>query len=196
MNMSTVTEALEERLREMHHSARNNFQVVASLVSLVKRTLPPERQGEIRLLEEHMQSMAAVYRVAEPRRGMRVSVNRLVAEVVDTLRHIAGCPREATGVSVPESDTTIEQQTAVPLALFLALVLPPYLDSELASSGVTPVVVSSQPGGAVVLEVAAGRAPIPLEPIRARLVEANVRQLAATPIASQTGITLRLPPPR
>ncbi len=193
MRLPAFADETDELLREVHHSVRNNFQIVASIVRHLYRLLPPERRAEMRLLEEHVQSMAAVYRVAEPRGVMRVSVNRLVAEVVDNLRHIAGCARETIELTVPEGDNAMVQQHAVALALFLAIVLPPFLDGAASSNLTLAVVVTAGPGNMMTVAVAMGHKPIMLDPLRRQLVDVYARQLSATSESHGGGLSLQFP---
>jgi hypothetical protein len=193
MRLPAFADETDELLREVHHSVRNNFQIVASMVRHLNRLLPPERRAEMRLLEEHVQSMAAVYRVAEPRGVMRVSVNRLVAEVVDNLRNIAGCAREAIELTVPEADNAIVQQHAVALALFLAIVLPPYLDGAASSNLTMVVMVTAGPGDMMTVAVATGHKPVMLNPLRRQLADVYARQLSATSEPGGGGLLLRFP---
>jgi two-component sensor histidine kinase len=46
----TLTDS-DRFVRELHHCVKNNFQIIASLVNLQKRALPPDRQGEVRFVE-------------------------------------------------------------------------------------------------------------------------------------------------
>ena len=61
-SVSTLTDN-DGFVRELHHRVKNNFQLIASLVSLQKRMLPPDRRSEVRFVEEHVQCMAAAYRI-------------------------------------------------------------------------------------------------------------------------------------
>jgi hypothetical protein len=180
-------------LREIHHTVRNNFQIIASLINLQKRMLPQEHRQEVRFLEEHVQAMAAVYRVADVGAEMRVPVNRLVAEVVDNLRDIAGAPREALSVSLPESDELIEQSRAIALALFLAIVLPFYLNMEALRDAGIPVALTNGQHKWFTLTVAAGQDRIELDPLRERLAASYLRQLIATVETDERGIQIRFP---
>ncbi len=180
---------MDELLREMHHCVRNNFQIIASLINLQKRMLPSGRRGEMRFIEEHVQSMAVVYRVSDPR-GLRVPVNRLIVEVSDNLRQIAGVPPEVVTVSTPENDETIEQQHAVALALFLAVVLPPYLDRKITQEIGLSVVLTTEADRHFIMRIADRHETIELEPLRQRLATAYLRQLQATTEPRKRGIRL------
>jgi hypothetical protein len=184
---------MDELLREMHHCVRNNFQIIASLINLQKRMLPAERRGEMRFVEEHVQSMAVVYRVSDSRGNLRVPINRLVIEIVDNLRHIAGLTQDAVKVSAPETEESIEQKYATALALFLAVVLPPYFEQATAHDGPFQVTVTPGPSGSLTLAVAEERPTITLDPLRQRLATAYLRQLVGTHEQSKSGIIVRFP---
>jgi two-component sensor histidine kinase len=68
-------------VRELHHRVKNNLQIIVSLMNVQKRMLPQERRGEIRFLEEHVQSMAAAYRVVYASGELtKVSIDELIRE--------------------------------------------------------------------------------------------------------------------
>ena len=184
---------MNDLVREMHHCVRNNLQIIASLINLQKRSLPAGRRGEMRFVEEHVQSMAVVYRVAETRGSMRVPLDRLVVEVADNLRYVARLPREALSVKIAEDTGRLEQQRAIALALLLAAVLPPYLDFARSQGMALPIVVATEPDQSLTISIAADQDTITLEPLRSRLTAAYLRQLSATSEPSERGVRMRFP---
>ncbi len=73
----------KDLVRELHHRVKNNLQIIVSLMNVQKRMLPAERRGEIRFLEEHVQSMAAAYRVVYACGELvKVPMDDLIREVV------------------------------------------------------------------------------------------------------------------
>ncbi len=166
-------------LRELHHRVKNNFQIIASLINLQKRMLPADRRGEARFVEEHVQSMAAAYRIVSVTDGMvQVALDDLVSDVVDALRHIAGLGREVVQVELPVGHCFVRIEQAVAMGLYLAVVVPPYLNSAGSLGGVLRIVVAMEDPERVVLSVV-GDTVIPPDPLRQRLAAAYLRQLTA-----------------
>src|SRR5690606_30377270 len=54
----------EHFLRELHHRIKNNFQMIASLLSLQRRELRPPIEPAIREAHDRVQALAAAYRVS------------------------------------------------------------------------------------------------------------------------------------
>jgi hypothetical protein len=187
-------------LRELHHRVKNNFQIIASLINLQKRMLPTDRRDEARFVEEHVQSMAAAYRIVSVTDGMvQVALDDLVSDVVDVLRHIAGLGRDVVRVELPAAHCFVRIDQAVAMGLYLAVVVPPYLDSAGIVGGVLRIVVAEEGPERVVLSVAAaGGTVIQPEPLRQRLATAYLRQLSAEADSSvEPGVTrvrIRLQP--
>jgi hypothetical protein len=168
-------------VRELHHRVKNNFQLIASLVSLQKRMLPPDRRSEARFVEEHVQCMAAAYRIVTVTDGtVQVALRDLVSEVVDTLRQIAGVSRDSVNVELPANDCSVRIDQAVAMGLYLAVLIPPYLDATSARGGRLHVAITLEdPESAVLSIVTAGEATTPPHPLRRRLTAEYLRQLLA-----------------
>ena len=168
-------------LRELHHRVKNNFQIIASLVNLQKRMLPADRRGEARFVEEHVQSMAAAYRIVTVADGIvQVALDDLVSDVVDTLRQIADVAREGVALELPRAHCFIRIDQAVAMGLYLAVLVPPYLDAAAAVGGVARItVVVDDPGYATVSISIDKEARIATDPLRRRLTAAYLRQLFA-----------------
>jgi hypothetical protein len=142
-------------LREMHHRVNNNFQVIVSVLNLQKRLLPCERAGDLRMVEAHVQAIAAAYRIAKETNTLgEVTVSRLVAEVVDELRHIARISPGHVVLDVPARCGVIGLDRAIALGLYLAVVVPPLLDRVAAAGGVFSVILRQIEGRRAVLTIA------------------------------------------
>ena len=175
LSLSLDTPAL---LRELNHRIKNNFQIIVSLMNLKKRALPPDRREDMRFIEEHVQSMAVAYRLVYATASMtHVSLEELIREVLDGLRRIAGGDEERLRVELFGIEKAINLDHAVALSLFLAVLLPPYVDEAVAAMGEVTVDVRMV-GDWVRLSVK-GNSPVPvsLDILRNRLVEAFSKQL-------------------
>ncbi len=187
-------------VRELHHRVKNNFQIIASLVNLQKRMLPADRRSEVRFVEEHVQCMAAAYRIVTVTDAIvQVALSELVSEGVDVLRQIAGVGRDSVIVELPTNDCAIRMDQAIAMALYLAVLVPPYLDAAAAPGTTVRIAIElPDPEHAVLSVVTGGNVTIPPNPLRRRLATAYLRQLHATadptvgPGATRVRIRLQL----
>jgi hypothetical protein len=165
-------------VRELNHRVKNNLQIIVSLMNLQKRMMPAGRREDIRFIEEHVQSMSVAYRLVYATGSMtEVSLTELVAEVVSGLRQISGLSDEHLRLDADATGALIGLDPAITLALYLAVLLPPYLDQA----------VATEAGVTVTLTVVAGRltlsirgtwtAAVPFDSLRARLMKAYAAQL-------------------
>jgi hypothetical protein len=173
--------------RELNHRVKNNLQIIVSLMNLRKRMIPPDRHGDIRFIEEHVQSMSVAYRLAYATGTMiEVSVTELVTEVLSGLRQIAGLEEEYVCLEALSADAMIALDAAAALALYLAVSLPPWLDQAVATGGAVTVtfgVVAEQ----LTLSVRGDRTgSIGADPLRARLMRAYAAQLKAEILSAAT----------
>jgi two-component sensor histidine kinase len=185
--------ALAERAvlwQELQHRVKNNFQVIASLLNLYKKSLPVDRRQDIRFVEDHVQSMAIAYRVAyASNENTRVPPAQLAREVIAALGDIGGVPPEKL-LTVSEKDTSfIDLDKAIALGLYLAYFLPPRLDAITKRSPPLRVGIDISEE---FLTMSFAALPEPLEPmsiLRQRLLDAYIRQLRAE-IMDEDGISL------
>jgi hypothetical protein len=167
-------------VRELNHRVKNNFQIIVSLMNLRKRMLPPERREDIRFIEEHVQSMSVSYRLVYATGSMvEVSLIELVSEVVSGLRQIAGLAEEQLRIEAPAPDALIGLDHAIALALYFAVLLPPYLDEAIARSGAVTIAIAAA-GEFLTLSVHGSWSRlIELDLLRTRLMQAYAAQLKA-----------------
>ncbi len=167
-------------VRELNHRVKNNFQIIVSLMNLRKRMMPPERREDIRFIEEHVQSMSVAYRLVYATGSMtEVSLTELVAEVLSGLRQIANLPEEQLRLEVAADHAMIGLDHAIALALYLAVVVPPYLTEAIATAGTVTVAIALAMN-LVTLSVRGGwGTPISLDLLRNRLMQAYAAQLRA-----------------
>jgi hypothetical protein len=171
-------------LRELHHRVKNNFQIIASLINLKKRTAPPSQQDDLRFLEEHVMVMAAAHRLVFASGAMmEVDLADLVIEVAEGLRVIAGLPAASLTVQAPRVPRGVALDQAIGIGLYLAITLPPYLNRAGATGSRVLVRITQDPLSLKIIPQATGR--IELDALRQRLMAAYVRQLAATSMHDQ-----------
>jgi len=183
--MRASTSEKSALLLELHHRVKNNFQVITSLLSLHKKSLPAERQSDIRFIEDHIQSMAVAYRVAYDSNDIAsVRLGELLYNVVDSLREVASVPSQQIALKLDGSTLKIGLDKAISLGLYLAALLPPRLDRLLASDKIVSIEVRVEQR-TIILSVSGDDAALNApSTLRRRLVQAYIRQLKATPIAS------------
>ena len=167
-------------LRELNHRVNNNFQIVVSLMNLKKRLLPPDRQSDLRFIEEHVQSMAVAYRLIHTGGdGLEVNAVDLLTDVILGLRLVAKCANERVILDLALNQLRLGLDQAIALGLYLAVILPPYLDRSLTDR--VPVTISAKiEADRITVEVAHGKdGEIELDFLRERLMVAYVSQLGA-----------------
>lgn len=180
-------------LRELNHRVKNNFQIIVSLMNLKKRMLSRDRQEDIRFIEEHVQSMAVAYRLVYATGAMNeVAVGSLLGEVVSELRQIARVGMDQIRIDGATIPAMMGLDQAISLGLFLAVVLPPYLDRARNDGGT--VRVSAVLEGSLLNLMVAGSWSEAVEPdfLRGRLGDAYAGQLLAERLAPPNGCGLRI----
>ena len=174
---------LDERdalVRELHHRVKNNLQIIVSLMNVQKRMLPIDRRSEIRFLEEHVQAIAAAYRVVYASGEMiKVAIDELIREVVSGLVEAAGGKGDGVETADCKAHMMINLDQAITLGLYLAVTLPPMLDAAYAVDGAVRLSTRLEEGH-VCLEIA-GAVPVDtlFDPLRERLIEGHLKQLGA-----------------
>ena len=170
---------------ELNHRVKNNFQIIVSLMNLLKRAMPADRREDTRFIEEHVQSMSVAYRLVYATGSMTEgSLTELISEVLSGLRQIAAITEEHLRVEVPATEAFIGLDHAIALALYLAVLVPPYLDEAVATAGVATVTVAVA-ARFVTVSVGGGRTtPIHLDFLRTRLMRAYAAQLKAEQVSA------------
>jgi hypothetical protein len=171
-------------VRELNHRVKNNLQIVVSLMNLRKRMLPQERREDIRFIEEHVQSMAVAYRLGYATGPMiEVSLEELITEVSLGLRQLADLNEEFLRIAAPAKDAMIGLDHAVALALYLAVLLPPWLDEAARVSGSVTITLTMA-GKFLTLSVrGTWNKLVGSDLLRSRLMQAYARQLKAEMVA-------------
>ena len=178
--MHTTADERDALVRELHHRVKNNLQIIVSLMNVQKRMLPPERRSEIRFLEEHVQAIAAAYRVVYASGEMiKVSIDELIREVVSGLVEVAGGKADGVETADCKAHMMINLDQAITLGLYLAVTLPPMLDAAYAADGGVRLSTRLEEDH-VCLEIA-GVVPVDalFDSLRERLIEGHLKQLGA-----------------
>jgi hypothetical protein len=166
--------------QELQHRVKNNFQVIASLLSLYKKSVPGERQDDIRFIEDHVQSMAIAYRISyTPQNHGRTPPAQLVKEVVTALRETARVEPQTVQMEQIGEGTPLDLDKAISLGLYLAYFLPPHLDRLQSGKPLLRITVGAEPGLLTIAFRGLSSEPLAYPPLRQRLMEAYIRQLRA-----------------
>ena len=180
-------------LRELNHRVKNNFQIIVSLMNLKSRMLPPDRQEDIRFLQEHVQSMAVAYRLVYDTGEMaEVSATELLREVVSELSQIAKLGNQKLTLTTEAVEDAMGLDQAIAFGLFLAMVLPPCLDRTHASGG-KMLVAAGVAERVMTLSISGnwGGEAVQPDPLRIQLHDAYMRQLHAEALPSTGPSDLR-----
>jgi hypothetical protein len=186
----------ETLLLELNHRVKNNFQIIVSLMNLKMRMLPPDKREDIRFLQEHVQSMAVAVRLVYATDEMgEVSVGELLGEVVSELRQIAGLRADQIQLIGADLCEALGLDDAIAFGLYLAVLVPPYMD-QARTSGRRMTVSASVLDSQLTLSISGGSGqPIALDVLRTRLGDAYVRQLHGEALAptDESDARFRLP---
>ena len=183
-------------LRELNHRVQNNFQIIVSLMNLKKRMLPADRQGDIRFIEEHVQSMAIAYKLVYATGDMvEVSTCALIEEILSGLRHIAGLGDQRLKLEGFSFSDAIGLDQAIALGLYLAIIVPPLLDQAQISGGTVHASGAVEDGFLTLSVVGNWHDNLASDFLRNRLTRAYVDHLHAEllPATEHPGHRLRFP---
>lgn len=132
-------EVMQKRryIRELHHRVKNNLQVIASLLALQKRALPPAQRAILRFPEDRINAMAAAFAVsyAHTESG-DVGALSVVREVITRLEAGVESGHPRAHVAVTGEDQMIDLDTAVALSMLLAGLLPFYFDQSVKGADI------------------------------------------------------------
>jgi hypothetical protein len=178
----------DDFLRELHHRVKNNFQIIASLMNLQKRMLPPERRNDLRFVVSASTEM------------VQVPIDELVREVGDNLRQIAGARPGTLQYDLSQAGSEIELNQGIVLGLYLAVVLPPHLDHIAEQGGVVHIRTAVTDGQLTLSITGDGGDTVAMDFMRRRLVESYIRQLRGDALeptqAGEFRLRFKLDPPR
>lgn len=165
-------------LRELHHRVKNNFQLVASLLSLEARDAPPPQLRSLKIQQDRVHALAIAHRLAYASGDVGgVSITQLARDVADRARQGAGLAEGRLHVVEHGAAATIDLDTAVPLALLLTEIARPHIA---AAQGGGELTLAIDGGAAVTTFTFSGGPAAPeSDALAIRLVEAFGRQLGA-----------------
>ncbi len=183
-------------LRELHHRVKNNFQLVASLVSLQARRADPAVREALGALEVRVHVIAAAHRAAYAAGEIAaVPFGPLVRDIVEILREGAHLPARQIELAQGPGLGAVDLDTAVSISILIAEVLHPVLEAA-ARSGAAVGIALEGTDGAVTVTVsgpAAGRATREAgDDLSARLVAIYRRQLDASFHSTPDGHGVRI----
>lgn len=185
--MSSAANHSDDLLRELHHRVKNNFQMIGSLLNLQKRLRPPESQEDFRFVEEHVRAMAIAHQViyTSPEL-MSVPVHVLVGEVLDSLVQISGHPPTVLATALVPVQHGIGLDQAIALCLFVAVVVPPFIDRAMAQGGLAQVALTLEDGRFLLTVTGDWEEQMELNLLRTRLAEAYLQQLGGEAVTHPT----------
>ncbi|MQT14070.1 sensor histidine kinase [Segnochrobactrum spirostomi] len=178
--LEMAVRAKTDLLRELHHRVKNNFQLVASLLSLEARDADAVLQAALGAQQDRVHALAIAHRVAYATGEVGgVPVDLLVQEVLRALRQSAGLPNDLLDLTVTgAAPWMLDLDTAIPFALLLTELLRAALRVAADERSQVVVELIFEEQGDVILKARGPGAESPKE-LGARLIEAFRRQLKA-----------------
>jgi two-component sensor histidine kinase len=171
-------------LRELHHRVKNNFQLVASLLSLEASAAQDERAAVLRIQQGRVHALAIAHRLAYASGDIgEVPLMELIREVVASLSHGVEPVDPTARVEIPAEGASVSLDTAVPVALLVTELLRPALEAAARS---VPLRLSVGRSGDLLLVTLEGQGG-ERNALSERLVGAFTRQLGATLVIDEGG---------
>jgi two-component sensor histidine kinase len=164
-------------LRELHHRVKNNFQLVASLLSLEASAAQDERAAVLRIQQGRVHALAIAHRLAYASGDIgEVPLMELIREVAASLSHGVEPVDPTARVDIPSEGPSVSLDTAVPVALLVTELLRPALEAAARS---VPLRLSVERSGDLLLVTLEGQGG-ERNALSERLIGAFTRQLGAT----------------
>ncbi len=127
----------ERTLRELYHRMGNDFQLLASVLSLhSKRSSVPEASRALEQAIDRIHTMASVYKLLRPRMQDGISLTAYTNEVVNSLRRHT-TPNSKIRIQSRLDDAVVMLDLAAPLGLLLNELLSTLLGSLNAEASAT-----------------------------------------------------------
>lgn len=192
--------ALNEKahfVRELHHRVKNNFQMIASLLTLQRREADGATEAAIREAHDRVQALAAAYRAsyADGETGS-VPLGALLVDLVERLRESANLSSRVVAFEIAPEPISMHLDRAIPFALLMTELLVPLLgqadDDEEAIRIEAGWADASHATVCTRMVTALDTAPSD-RPLSDRLARAYAAQLGATIERAAGSIDVRLP---
>ncbi|BBE72411.1 histidine kinase [Pleomorphomonas sp. SM30] len=200
-----LEKALAEKnhfVRELHHRVKNNFQMIASLLTLQRREADPSVEAAIREAHDRVQALASAYRAsyADGETGS-VPLSDLLSDLVERLRESARLSSRAVLLDGLDTRLTAHLDRAIPFALLMTEILVPLFDRPGVEDESIVIrlaradAAAGGPANPILVEI---RTTLPVEPsarpLSERLARAYAGQLATTVRRTPGLIEILLPP--
>ncbi|WP_075217199.1 sensor histidine kinase [Mongoliimonas terrestris] len=116
-------------VRELHHRVKNNFQMIASLLTLQRREADAATEVAIREAHDRVQALAAAYRAsyADGETG-QVPIASLMVDLVERLRESADLTGRSVTMEEMGEGMALHLDRAIPFALLMTELLVPVFD--------------------------------------------------------------------
>nr|WP_281379110.1 sensor histidine kinase [Chthonobacter rhizosphaerae] len=116
-------------VRELHHRVKNNFQMIASLLTLQRREAEPATEAAIREAHDRVQALAAAYRAsyADGETG-QVPIATLMVDLIERLRESADLTSRSVTIEDLGEGMSLHLDRAIPFALLMTELLVPVFD--------------------------------------------------------------------
>jgi signal transduction histidine kinase len=192
--------ALSEKdhfVRELHHRVKNNFQMIASLLTLQRREADPAVEAAIREAHDRVQALAAAYRAsyADGETGS-VPLAALLVDLVERLRESAHLSQRVVVFDALEEGLSLHLDRGIPFALLMTELLVPLFDQVRTDEETIRLTAVRDPARAdtinASIETADGTS-TSAKPLSDRLARAYAAQLGATVTRHPHRIDILLP---
>lgn len=185
--LKAAVEQKSTLLLELHHRVKNNFQLVASLLSLEASAAVAEPAAVLRVQQGRVHALAIAHRLAYASGDIgAVPLMELVREVVSSLAHGTEGEEPSAVVEIPADGPGVSLDTAVPVALLVTELVRPALDAAAAGNPLRLTVAQGDTTIVLTLEGGGGKR----DALSERLVGAFTRQLGATLESDGAGRTV------
>lgn len=167
-------------LREVHHRVKNNLQVIASLINLQSRRLPPEAGAAMSNLRERIIAMADVYdHLRENAAALHAA--GFARSLGSRLRRDSHAEHVAFTVEGDDFEVSLDHAASLALILNEALSAAFRRAARVHGSGAVTVIIRDTPAGRWIAVEDNGATEVGVDAVEFAVVSALSRQLDAVP---------------